>query len=293
MAPFYGTPPMAMMTVGTGALLVGRHIIGITPAVTADEVLWAAGTLTGLVAAIAVPYLMLTEFRLGPQDVSATWLLPVVPPIVSALAGAGLISRLPAGQDRLAMLLADLGLLGMSLFASLITIIVLWGRLARQGPGAAPATPSLWIVLGPLGASITALELIADAAPNVIATQYARPLAAMALLIGRPLWGLAMLWLAIASAITIRAAREHLLFSLTWWSFTFPVANVVIGTSLLAVRTHATFLTYTSVGLFAFLVSAWVTAAAMTARGAWRGGLFLPAESPVIMHHAEVAPRAA
>ena len=100
MAPFYGTPPMAMMTVGTGALLVGRHIIGITPAVTADEVLWAAGTLTGLVAAIAVPYLMLTEFRLGPQDVSATWLLPVVPPIVSALAGAGLISRLPAGQDK-------------------------------------------------------------------------------------------------------------------------------------------------------------------------------------------------
>src|SRR5262245_17662015 len=89
MAPFYGTPPMAMMTVGAGALLVGRHIIGITPAVTADEVLWTAGTLTGLVAAIAVPYLMFTELRLGPQDVSATWLLPVVPPIVSALAGAG------------------------------------------------------------------------------------------------------------------------------------------------------------------------------------------------------------
>jgi len=54
MAPFYGTPPMALMTVGTGVLLVGRHLIGITPAVTANDVIWTAGTLTGLVAAIAV-----------------------------------------------------------------------------------------------------------------------------------------------------------------------------------------------------------------------------------------------
>ncbi len=29
MAPFYGAPPMALLTVGAGALLVGRDIVGL------------------------------------------------------------------------------------------------------------------------------------------------------------------------------------------------------------------------------------------------------------------------
>jgi tellurite resistance protein TehA-like permease len=86
-----------------------------------------------------------------------------------------------------------------------------------------------------------------------------------------------MLWLAIAVAITVRTAREHLPFSLTWWSFTFPVGNVVIGTSLLAVRTHAAFLTGIGVVLFAILVLAWLTTAVRAARVATRGSLFGPA----------------
>jgi hypothetical protein len=40
-----------------------------------------------------------------------------------------------------------------------------------------------------------------------------------------PMWGFAMLWLALAAAVTIRTARQGLPFSLTWWSFTFPVGT--------------------------------------------------------------------
>jgi tellurite resistance protein TehA-like permease len=83
-----------------------------------------------------------------------------------------------------------------------------------------------------------------------------------------------MLWLALAAAITRRAAREHLPFSLTWWSFTFPVGTVVTGTSVLAASTHASFLKYASVALYALLVAAWLTAATRTARGTIDGRLF-------------------
>jgi tellurite resistance protein TehA-like permease len=55
MAPFYGAPPMALLTVGAGALLAGRHLIGLHDAVVVDSVLWTAGTLTGLAAAVAIP----------------------------------------------------------------------------------------------------------------------------------------------------------------------------------------------------------------------------------------------
>jgi tellurite resistance protein TehA-like permease len=52
---------------------------------------------------------------------------------------------------------------------------------------------------------------------------------------------------------------------------------VVTGTSVLAVSTDATVLRYFSVALYALLVTAWVTVATRTARGALRGDIFLPA----------------
>lgn len=67
MAPFYGAPSMALLTVGAGALLVGRDIIGVGPAVRIDEVLWTLGTVSGLLSTIAISYLAFTEYELVPE----------------------------------------------------------------------------------------------------------------------------------------------------------------------------------------------------------------------------------
>lgn len=97
MAPFYGAPPMAMLTVGAGALVVGKHLIGLPAAIMVDEILWTLGTLTGLASTILIPYLMFTRLQLERKDTLATWLMPIVPPMVSAATGAGLIAHLPVG----------------------------------------------------------------------------------------------------------------------------------------------------------------------------------------------------
>jgi tellurite resistance protein TehA-like permease len=199
-----------------------------------------------------------------------------VPPMVSAATGAALIAHLPAGQPRLTLLLSCYAMFGISLFISLVTIALLWERLAFHGPGPARLIPTLWIVLGPLGQSVTAAGLLGNAAPNAMPGPYAATLHATGVIYGAPVWGFAMVWLAIAAAITARTARERLPFSLTWWSFTFPVGTVVTGTSVLALATHADFLRYASVALYALLVVAWLTAATRTTRGALSGRLFLP-----------------
>jgi C4-dicarboxylate transporter/malic acid transport protein len=276
MAPFYGAPPMAMLTVGAGALLVGRGLIGVPAAITVDEILWTLGTVTGLASTIAIPYLMFTQHHLGRRNTLGTWLMPIVPPMVSAATGAALIAYLPAGQDRLALLLCCYAMFGISLFASLITITLLWGRLVYDDVGPARTVPTLWIVLGPLGQSITAVGLLARAAPSVIPQPYATAMRSTAVLYGMPVWGFAIIWLFLAAAITLHTVRLHLPYSLTWWSFTFPVGTLVTGTSELALHTHANFLTWASVALYALLIGAWLTAAIGTANASLRGRLFLP-----------------
>jgi C4-dicarboxylate transporter/malic acid transport protein len=282
MAPFFGAPPMALMTVGAGTLLIGGDLIGSQAAVLVDSVLWSVGTLGGLLVSVAIPVLMFTRHDLDPSRTFATWLMPVVPPMVSAATGAALIPHLDSESMRLAMLLGCYAMFGLSLLISLVTITLVWFRLAYHKVGPAQMVPTLWIVLGPLGQSITAAGLLGARAEGVIAAPYATAMEAMGVLYGMPIWGFAICWLAIVAVITVRAARRHLPFSLTWWSFTFPVGTVVTGTSLLATQTGSGGLAWIAVGLYAFLVLAWLTAFANTARSAWSGTLFVPpAPAPV------------
>lgn len=145
----------------------------------------------------------------------------------------------------------------------------------KTGPAA--MVPTLWIVLGPLGQSVTAANLLGGVAPSVLPRPYATGAEVFGFVYGVPVWGFAMMWLVLAAALTVRTARRGLPFSLTWWSFTFPVGTCVTGTSALALRLHATAFQGAAVVLGTLLLVAWVTVATRTARAAARGSIFLPA----------------
>jgi len=273
MAHFYGAVPMAILTVGAGTLLLGRDVIGPRAAVDADWTLWLIGTVLGLACATAIPYLMFTRHEIQPDSVFGGWLMPIVPPMVSAATGALLVPYAPAGQVRLSLLLCCYAMFGVSLFASMIVITLLWYRLAINKVGPARMVPTLWIVLGPLGQSVTAANQLGGVAHQTMPAPYADGLQVFGVVFGVPVWGFAVLWGVLATAITVRIAREHLPFSLTWWSFTFPVGTCVTGTSALALHTGATMFRIAAAVLYVGLVLAWIVVAVRTVHGAVRGDL--------------------
>ena len=264
MAHFYGAPPMAFLTVGTGFLLFGPPLIGESLAVHIDWALWILGTITGLITAVLIPYLTFTRFDVKMDSAFAGWLMPVVPPMVSSATGALLVPHTPAGELRQLMLLGCYAMFGLSLFVSIIMITMLWSRLAHHNIGAAAAVPTLWIVLGPLGQSITATNNLANQAHLAVGENLAHAFEAMGVLYGVPVLGFALLWVALAATVTIHTLRQGMPFSLTWWSFTFPVGTVVTGIAGLASHTGSHTLAAMSVASYGFLVFAWVVVAART-----------------------------
>ena len=164
LAQFYGAPPMALLTVGAGTLLLGQAVLGTSAAVAIDWTLWSIGTVFGLASSVAIPYLMFTRHKLSADSVFAGWLMPIVPPMVSAATGALLVPYAPAGQARLTLLLACYAMFGLSLIASVVIITLLWGKLTQHKIGPARMVPTLWIVVGPLGQSITAANLLGGVA---------------------------------------------------------------------------------------------------------------------------------
>lgn len=280
MAQFWGAPPMALLTVGDGTLLLGKDWIGLTPALTVDWALWTAGTALGLITTVWIPFRMMTTHVIKPDSAAASWLMPVVPPMVSAATGALLIPYLPEGQPRLGMLMACYAMFGISLFATLFIVPQVWQRLVQHKAGAAASVPTVWIVLGPLGQSITAVNLLAGDASGALPAPFGQGASAFGLFYGVSAWGFTAMWMVLAAALTLRTARQKLPFALTWWSFTFPVGTVVTGTSALSTRTHAELFTVASVMLYVMLVAAWITVAIRTAHGSYHGYLFRPTPTP-------------
>ncbi|WP_455358049.1 TDT family transporter [Streptomyces sp. SYSU K21746] len=273
MAPFHGCLAMALLAVGGGTLLVGRDLIGTGAAVAVDVVLFTAGTAVGLAAAVAIPYLMVVRHQAGPGSASPVWLLPVVAPMVSAALGPLLVPYLPAGQPREAMLLACYAMFGLSLLATLLILPLVFARLVHGGPLPLALTPVLFLVLGPLGQSTTAVNQLADVAPGAIGEPYAGALGAFAVVYGVPVMGFALLWLALAGAMVVRAARNGMPFAMTWWAFTFPVGTCVTGAAGLARHTGLAALGWLAAGLFVFLLAAWSVAGFRTLRGLLSGAL--------------------
>jgi C4-dicarboxylate transporter/malic acid transport protein len=276
MSQFYGAPPMAFMTVGAGALLVAHSFLGLRLAVDLDWVLWTLGTITGLITATLIPYRLFTEIEVRPDAAFGGWLMPIVPPMVSASTGALLIPYVASQSGRATLLCGCYAMFGMSLVAALIIITLIWSRLAHFGSSNSGRVPTLWIVLGPLGQSITAAGILGAQAHLAVFPQLAAGMSIFAILFGVPVWGFAMLWAVLAASLTVRTMRKKMPFSLTWWSFTFPVGVTVTGTIRLALQTGLPAFRWASAFGYVALLGAWLIVAMRTSHATGRGLLLRP-----------------
>jgi len=279
MAQFFGAPPMAMLTVAGGSLLLGGHYIGQGYALKVAWTLWFIGTFAGLCSAVTVPYLLFTKFEVRQDSAFGGWLMPVVPPMVSATIGAMLVPHAAEGVLRETMFYFCFTMFGLSLVTALIIISIICSRLAHHGTSGTSRVPTLWIVLGPMGQSMTAAGILGTAAKGAISAQIAPGFELFAVLYSVPVFGFVLLWTCYASLLTLHARRRKMKFALTYWAFTFPVGTCVTGITQLAHHTGLPLFQWASIIYYVGLLFAWAVAALGTTKGMITGHLFRPPPS--------------
>lgn len=283
MAHYYGAVPMALMIVGAGGILVSDDLIDEHVAVELHWVLWSIGTLGGLFTALSIPFRMFTQVHVEPDAAFGGWLMPVLPPMVSAATGALLLPHMPPGTGRETMLYGCYAMFGLSFVASLNIIAMIWSRLFLSDTSDSERVPTLWIVLGPLGQSVTAAGLLATASTGAVDRELAEDMNAFAIIFGVPVWGFAIMWIVLATSLTVHTRWRGVPFALTWWSLTFPVGTLVTGTSQLAAHTQGPGFKVAAMILYAELLLTWILVTVRTARASLRRNLLKlpPSSEPV------------
>ncbi|GAB3220448.1 TDT family transporter [Mycolicibacterium hippocampi] len=271
--PFYGTIPMALLTVGSGAMLFGPAFFG-SVAVWIAGSFWILGTLLGIITAVAVPVrAVLSTYQ--PSDYTLpSWMLPVVPPMVSATTGAGLLDHIPDTGLQTALRICCYSLFGMALIVGMLTLAMIYSRLVCDGALKPAIAPTVWIPLGVIGQSIAAANFLGVHHGTELtgALFSLHELRTIGVVFGAAMFGFAVFWVAFAMALTAHGARVGMSFSLSWWSLVFPVGATALGLSALAEATGLAALDVGALCLYVALVSIWcVVAVGSIVRGhlAW------------------------
>lgn len=235
----------------------------VNPLTTVGPTRFVTAMGTGIVAN-AVTFAPV-DGRVARGFASAVW-------IVAAAAVGGILPRLADGPGRDALLVAGYGLFGLGLGLGLVVITLIVLRIAVHGPGPTAAAPTVFIVLGPLGQSVTAACLLGTFARDIGPAPVGVALDGFATGFGTVVVAVAMAWLLVAVAIVAGAVRRGMPFALTWWSFTFPIGTCVTGTSLLAARVDVAAVEVLALTLLVALIVVWATVVVRTTLGVLRSG---------------------
>lgn len=284
MSLFFGAIPMGLATLINGLLVYGVPRWGDVAIALAQKAWWLDMALALLIA-WAIPFLMFTRQRHNLRDMTAVWLLPIVPAAVTAASGGLLLGYMPAGKAATTILFTSYVLWGSALLPALGVLVILFLRMAlHRIPGRDMAVSS-WLSIGPIGTGALGLLQLGAQAPRLLAGGPLAEVGSLAhgggLLGACLLWGYGLWWLLIALLTTLRYLREGLPFNMGWWAFTFPIGVYALATLALGNATGLALFNVLGSVFVLMLVGFWLIVTGRTLHGIYHGHLFV---SPCLLN---------
>ena len=198
---------MGFSTIVAMMVQVGFPVLG-QPILTAGWTLWWIDVTLSTACCITMPYLIVSSQKTRElRFLTTTWLLPVVPLIVSSATGAIIAGALIAPQHAMWTLMTCYALLGSGLSTALSILAVFSLRLMLHGFPVRENSASMFLPLGPFGQGAFAIQRLGSVARGLLPSpdlqNYAFAEAGDVLyvigwVVSLPLLGLAILWLTMA-----------------------------------------------------------------------------------------------
>jgi len=261
--PLYGTFPGGLLVLAIAIATVGPHYMS---AAAVNDIV-ATLTWIGAPLAFAISVVFGSLLFLNPDieapSANGGW---SIPPVVNIVIPLALIGVLPTVSPSVARALLFLGYAtwGIGLILFVLISSLLFDRLVFHPLPHASLAPSLWIMLGPLGAGGLALLRLGQES-SLLWGSAAATVETVSMVVALILWGFGIWWLVTALILLLRYLfRGGIPFGIGLWAFTFPLGAFTALTLTLSRALNLTFLEDTSVVLFVGLLIFWAVVAVST-----------------------------
>jgi C4-dicarboxylate transporter/malic acid transport protein len=271
---FIGCIPMGFATIVNG-------MITLWPISAASMVwtnaMWWIDVALSVISVLVVPFYMFTAQEHRMERMTAAWLLPIVPPEVTAASG-GLVAQHLAPMLGTSVIFVSYVLWAISVLLSMGILTILFLRLTLHKLPHVDMAVSAWLPLGPLGTGAMAMITLGAASRHIFSLTDLAPMALLwqdaGVMVALLLWGLGLWWMIMAIVFTLRYLREGLPFNMGWWGFTFPLGVFDSATYLLAKETQFSPFLYLGTAFTVLLAVFWVIVTKRSLSGMWTARLF-------------------
>ncbi|OQU98840.1 hypothetical protein CLAIMM_04564 isoform 1 [Cladophialophora immunda] len=202
------------------------------------------------------------------------------------------------------VIIMSLCAVGVGIFLGLILYTYLLHQLLAKGWPAPPMTATLFILVGPMGQSAAALQLLGSAASThgqfrgydrgVFLTESAAgSLQVTCIFLALLMTGLGAVWLGFALvAMLHRIVNRELTWAPTWNAIIFPTGTLTTATLLLGTELDSAFFKIVTVIQLIFLILVFFINAAFTLLKICRGELLVVREDPRLKQALGTKPKA-
>ncbi|PVV03900.1 hypothetical protein BB560_001608 [Smittium megazygosporum] len=244
---FIGTIPMGFATILNSLVIMFPSRPGFHH--TAVIFWWIDVVMMFFSVFVVVSYISVVHQH-SYENMLATWLLPIVPAVVTAGSG-GIVAASQTGLTAKYIIIISYMIWGIGIPLSFCILAIYFSRLAFYGLPKPDLIISTMLPLGPMGQGCFGIVSLGSASYKLTSTSSTQSLRLFGesaygggIVVGLIMWGFGFFWLvmAIISILYTFISSKNIQFNLGWWGLTFPLGVFISGTNSLARALDSNFL---------------------------------------------------
>ncbi|RCI03848.1 hypothetical protein CU098_012707 [Rhizopus stolonifer] len=277
---FVGTIPMGLTTITNFCILLGYVDVAF--------VLWCIELVLTVMSCLVIPYYLIIHHHHRLESMNGTWLLPIVPAVVTAASGGLLAQHINVTRGMVVLIMSFI-MMGMGLFLALSIIVIYFYRLAIHKLPPKEVIVSSFLPLGPLGQGAYGMIQLGLASDRLLGNRFiegfGQTVNGIGLISALMLWGYGLWYLVVAVFSVAVTTKQGIPFSIGWWGLTFPLGVFTAATLSIGQSLDSMFFSVLAAIFTCVLVLIWLGVMIKTLKGALTGEMFYaPCLTPVILN---------
>lgn len=276
-ASFFSTFPISIMILAINFLVVGKSIFGEKISLKIAVYLFAIGSVGILLFGFIILSIIFINNEINLSHANFAWFIPCVSHLFIPIVGFDLVSYFKNSPYAYCLFIISIVGLGIGFIIFIYTACAVYHRYVFHELLTPNLSPTIFIGIVPTALITTICPKITTAVNSITFNKGVDAVLLISKLTGLATWGFSVWWFVISVIVIFYyIVNKKLIYSLSWWAFTFPIGSLAVSTGNINKLYNLAFFDYTLTGFIVLMISVWIIVAFQTLKAVIDNSIFQP-----------------